>query len=57
VKSAAPELGEHGITVDAVVPGLIDTALTRHEDRYAQAISETGGRPSGDTAWPRSSPR
>jgi NAD(P)-dependent dehydrogenase (short-subunit alcohol dehydrogenase family) len=48
MKSAALELGEHGITVNAVVPGLIDTALTRHEDRYAQAIGESGGRPSGD---------
>src|SRR4051812_6219970 len=48
MKSAALELGAHGITVNAVVPGLIDTALTRHEDRYAQAISDAGGRPSGD---------
>jgi NAD(P)-dependent dehydrogenase (short-subunit alcohol dehydrogenase family) len=48
MKSAALELGAHGITVNAVVPGLIDTVLTRHEDRYAQAISEGGGRPSGD---------
>jgi NAD(P)-dependent dehydrogenase (short-subunit alcohol dehydrogenase family) len=50
MKSAALELGVHGITVNAVVPGLIDTTLTRHEDRYAQAISEGGGRPSGDAA-------
>jgi NAD(P)-dependent dehydrogenase (short-subunit alcohol dehydrogenase family) len=48
MKSAALELGAHGITVNAVVPGLIDTALTRHEDRYAQAISAGGGEPSGD---------
>src|SRR3954454_16776193 len=46
MKSAALELGEHGITVNAVIPGLIDTVLPRHEDRYAQAISEGGGRPS-----------
>ncbi|GAB3146691.1 SDR family NAD(P)-dependent oxidoreductase [Micromonospora sonneratiae] len=48
MKSAALELGGHGITVNALVPGLIDTALTRHEDRYAQTISEAGRTPSGD---------
>jgi len=48
MKSAALELGRHGITVNAVIPGLIDTALTRHEDRYAQAILSSGKQPSGD---------
>jgi NAD(P)-dependent dehydrogenase (short-subunit alcohol dehydrogenase family) len=48
MKSAALELGAHGITVNAVIPGLVDTALTRHEDRYAQAIASSGGEPSGD---------
>jgi NAD(P)-dependent dehydrogenase (short-subunit alcohol dehydrogenase family) len=48
MKSAALELGPHNITVNAVVPGLIDTALTRHEDRYAQVISEAGREPTGD---------
>jgi NAD(P)-dependent dehydrogenase (short-subunit alcohol dehydrogenase family) len=46
-KSAALELGQYGITVNAVIPGLIDTSLTRHEDRYAQAISAAGQEPSG----------
>jgi NAD(P)-dependent dehydrogenase (short-subunit alcohol dehydrogenase family) len=50
VKSAALELGEHGITVNALVPGLIDTPLTRHEDRYAQAVLTSGGEPTGDPA-------
>lgn len=48
MKSAALELGPHNITVNALIPGLIDTALTRHEDRYAQAIAEAGATPSGD---------
>jgi NAD(P)-dependent dehydrogenase (short-subunit alcohol dehydrogenase family) len=40
MKSASLELGQYGITVNAVVPGLIDTPLTRHRDRYAQAADE-----------------
>jgi NAD(P)-dependent dehydrogenase (short-subunit alcohol dehydrogenase family) len=48
MKSAALELGSYGITVNAVIPGLIDTALTRHEDRYAQAIGSGGQEPTGD---------
>lgn len=47
MKSAALELARYGITVNAVVPGLIDTPLTRHEARYAQAIEEAGQAPRG----------
>jgi NAD(P)-dependent dehydrogenase (short-subunit alcohol dehydrogenase family) len=50
MKSAALELAAYNITVNAVIPGLINTALTRHEDRYAQAIAEAGGTPTGDPA-------
>jgi NAD(P)-dependent dehydrogenase (short-subunit alcohol dehydrogenase family) len=38
MKSAALEFGVHKITVNAVIPGLIDTPLTRHKQRYAQAV-------------------
>ena len=48
MKSAAMELGEHHITVNALIPGLIDTALTRHEDRYAQSLQTAGKQPTGD---------
>lgn len=48
MKSAALELGEHDITVNALIPGLINTVLTRHEDRYAAAIKSAGQLPTGN---------
>ncbi len=47
MKSAALELGPHKITVNALIPGLIDTALTRHEERYAQVLEDAGRQPTG----------
>ena len=46
MKSAALELGKHGITVNALIPGLIDTPLTRHKERYEQVLQEAG-KPTG----------
>ncbi|WP_250455303.1 SDR family NAD(P)-dependent oxidoreductase [Caballeronia sp. ATUFL_M2_KS44] len=43
MKSAALEFGQFGITVNAVIPGLIDTELTRNESRYMQALKEANG--------------
>jgi NAD(P)-dependent dehydrogenase (short-subunit alcohol dehydrogenase family) len=48
MKSTALELGKYKITVNALVPGLIDTPLTRHEERYAQALEVAGRTPTGD---------
>ena len=47
MKSAALELGPYNITVNALIPGLIDTPLTRHKERYAQALEDAGRTPTG----------
>jgi len=49
MKSAALELGPYKITKNALIPGLIDTPLTRHEERYAQVLQDTGKRPAGSS--------
>jgi NAD(P)-dependent dehydrogenase (short-subunit alcohol dehydrogenase family) len=48
MKSAALELGKYKITANALVPGLIDTPLTRHEERYVQALEAAGRIPTGN---------
>jgi NAD(P)-dependent dehydrogenase (short-subunit alcohol dehydrogenase family) len=50
MKSAALELGPYHITVNALIPGLIDTPLTRHEERYAQVLEDSGRSPTGSSA-------
>lgn len=47
MKSASLELGKYGITVNCLIPGLINTPLTRHEERYAQVLQEVGMQPTG----------
>jgi SDR family mycofactocin-dependent oxidoreductase len=49
MKSAALELGPYNITVNALIPGLIDTPLTRHEERYAQVLEDAGKQPTGSS--------
>ena len=54
MKSAALELGEHNITVNAVLPGLVDTALTRYEKRFSESVGEEGQKiesPTPQQAW------
>jgi NAD(P)-dependent dehydrogenase (short-subunit alcohol dehydrogenase family) len=54
MKSAAMELGEHNITVNALLPGLVDTALTRYEKRFSESVGEEGqeiDNPTPQQAW------
>jgi NAD(P)-dependent dehydrogenase (short-subunit alcohol dehydrogenase family) len=54
MKSAALELGQHNITVNALIPGLVDTPLTRYEKRLSESVSETGRQmqnPTPKEAW------
>src|SRR6201992_3387158 len=54
MKSAAMELGEHNITVNALIPGLVDTALTRYEKRLSESMGEQGTKvehPTPQAAW------
>ena len=45
MKSAAMELGQYNITVNAILPGLVDTALTRYTARLRESMAETGRTP------------
>jgi NAD(P)-dependent dehydrogenase (short-subunit alcohol dehydrogenase family) len=47
VKSVALELGQYNITVNALIPGLINTPLTRHKERYEQVLETAGQSPTG----------
>jgi NAD(P)-dependent dehydrogenase (short-subunit alcohol dehydrogenase family) len=55
MKSAALELGQYNITVNALLPGLVDTALTRYDKRLSESMGETGqkpqGKPTPQQAW------
>jgi NAD(P)-dependent dehydrogenase (short-subunit alcohol dehydrogenase family) len=60
MKSAAMEFGEYNITVNAILPGLVDTALTRYDKRLIESMAETGQKPQGtptpQQAWDTRAP-
>ena len=60
MKSAAMELGQYNVTVNALIPGLVDTPLTRYDKRLRESIAETGQkppeRPSPQQAWDTRAP-
>ena len=60
MKSAAMELGEYNITVNAILPGFVDTPLTRYYARYVNSMAETGQkppeRPTPQQAWDTRAP-
>jgi NAD(P)-dependent dehydrogenase (short-subunit alcohol dehydrogenase family) len=53
MKSAAMELGQYNITVNALLPGLVDTALTRYDKRLVESMGETGRKPEGAQPTPQ----
>jgi NAD(P)-dependent dehydrogenase (short-subunit alcohol dehydrogenase family) len=46
-KTAALELGKYKITVNAVIPGLVDTPLTRNIPRWKEAMKDVNPNFSG----------
>ena len=60
MKSAAMELGEYNITVNALLPGLVDTPLTRYETRLRNSMAEQGvtppEHPTPQQAWDNRAP-
>jgi NAD(P)-dependent dehydrogenase (short-subunit alcohol dehydrogenase family) len=60
MKSAAMELGEYDITVNALIPGLVDTPLTRYETRLRNSMAEQGitppEHPTPQQAWDNRAP-
>jgi NAD(P)-dependent dehydrogenase (short-subunit alcohol dehydrogenase family) len=59
MKSAAMELGQYNITVNALIPGLVDTALTRYEKRLSESMGEQGVQaehPTPQQAWDNRAP-
>jgi NAD(P)-dependent dehydrogenase (short-subunit alcohol dehydrogenase family) len=60
MKSAAMEFGQHNITVNAILPGLVDIELTCYAVRYSKSIGETRPdppkNPTPEQAWATRAP-
>jgi len=60
MKSAAMELGKYNITVNAILPGLVETELTRYDARLSSSIGESIPNPPKDPsvkqAWDTRAP-
>ena len=60
MKSAAMEFGEYDVTVNAILPGLVDTPLTRYEARFRNSMAEQGitppQNPTPQQAWDNRAP-
>ena len=60
MKSAALELGEYQVTVNAIVPGLVGTPLTYNEQRFRAAIAQANrpvpDNPTAQQAWDARAP-
>ena len=54
MKSASLEWGTYGITVNALIPGLVDTALTRYETRLKESMAENGQKTARSSDTTRS---
>ena len=61
MKSAAEEFGKDGVTVNCILPGLVDTALTRYPKRWSHVIGETRDdppkNPTEAETWNNRTPR
>ena len=60
MKSAALELGQYDVTVNAILPGLVGTALTYNEQRFRAAIAQSNRtpttNPTAQEAWAARAP-
>ena len=60
MKSAALELGQYNVTVNAIITGLVGTALTYNEQRFREAIAQSNRPvpefPTAQQAWDARAP-